>query len=357
MSEGARAVDLTAVDLTAVDCEWSEPPPAIDMLDQPNAGSGGRPVLLQHAAGGGVVASVVDDETVCALPGQANRGGPPQRVRLMGEMIDLVTPADVLSFAAERVKARIKGIVVNHNTHSLYLVQRDPKMRELYGRADVVEIDSTPLILWGRLTKKPIRLAHRSTYLDWREEFWRMASENRWRVFHLGGAPGVGERATAKIAQRWPNATIGTRHGYFDADPQSAENQQVVDEINRFRPDIVFVGMGMPRQESWIVDNFNRLHGGVVFSIGGAFDFEAGVQPTPPRWLGRVGLEWLFRFASQPRRLFARYFLEPWYLIPSVAADLRGTADGASRRPAREGSVRRASGSDSALLKPPFEQA
>jgi len=243
-------------------------------------------------------------------------------VRLLGAQLDMVTPSDVLRFADECAKAHRKGIVANHNAHSLALVRREPAMRDFYAMADIIEFDSTPLIAWGKAMGLPVSRRHRCTYLDWREEFWSLAQVKGWRVFHLGGAPGVAEAAAARIRARW-SVALGAHHGYFDMSEGSPEAREVLDTINAFAPDILFVGLGMPLQERWIAQNFHRLERGVVFSVGGAFDYEAGVQATPPRWTGRLGLEWLFRLASQPRRLFARYCLEPWTLAPLALDDIR----------------------------------
>jgi N-acetylglucosaminyldiphosphoundecaprenol N-acetyl-beta-D-mannosaminyltransferase len=247
----------------------------------------------------------------------------PARVRLLGETMDLVTSEQVLDFVAGRAKLGRKGLVANHNLHSLALLKRRPALRAFFDMADLVEIDSVPLVLWGRLKGDPVSRAHRCTYLDWREDFWTRADRGGWRVFYLGGAPGVAARAAARISAAFPGAVVAVRHGYFDRRAGSAENRAVVAEINAFRPDVVLVGMGMPIQEDWIAENYAALDRGVVLSVGAAFDYEAGVQPPAPRWLGQVGLEWLFRFASQPRRLFGRYFVEPWTLAGAALGDVR----------------------------------
>jgi len=116
--------------------------------------------------------------------------------------------------------------------------------------------------------------------------------------------------------------SIIVRHGRFEPDRNGPDNAEVLAAINDAQPDVLFVGMGMPRQESWILDNLDGLGGRVIFSVGAAFDYEAGAIPTPPRWTGRVGLEWLFRLASEPRRLFSRYLIEPWSLIPPAMEDI-----------------------------------
>lgn len=253
------------------------------------------------------------------------------RLRLMGADMDPVTPAQVMAFIDRRVGKGRKGLVGNHNLHSLYLLPRDAGMRAFYDRADLIQIDSVPLIAWGRLLGQPVQRAHRSTYLDWRDQFWALASQRGWRVFLLGSGPGVAETMAARLRPRWPGATIAVRDGYFDHRADSPGNEAVIDAINDFRPDVILVGMGMPLQESWVSANEARLHTGVVLPVGGAFDYEAGVQIAAPRWLGRLGLEWLFRFAIQPKRLFTRYFVEPWSLMGAALGDVRAAL--ADRRP------------------------
>lgn len=244
----------------------------------------------------------------------------PVRLRLLGGEVDAVTADQVMTFTAANIAARRKAIVANHNLHSLYWLKRAPQMARFYAMADLIEADSTPLIAWGRLLGRPIGRRHRCTYLDWREQFWSRAAEGRWRVFYLGGAPGVAEHGAEAVAKRFPGATIAARHGHFDMD--GPENDAVLAEIDAFAPDVVFVGMGMPRQEAWIAANYGRLASGVVFSVGAAFDYEAGVQATPPRWAGRLGVEWLFRLFAEPRRLAARYLVEPWSLVGPAIGDL-----------------------------------
>lgn len=257
------------------------------------------------------------------------------RVVLMGEAFDAVTPAEILEFAGRRAASGRRGLIVNHNSHSLYLLRRRPEIREAFERADLVTIDSMPLIYWGKLLGRPVSRAHRSTYTDWRETFWRMAVHHGWRVYYLGGAPGVAAAAAAKLTQRWPTATIRVRDGYAEA----ANDAEVIADINAFGPDIVFVGLGMPRQELWIARNYEAIDRGVLFSVGAAFDYEAGIQPMPPAWMARAGFQWLFRVMTDPKRLFGRYFIEPWALlgpaVGDIARTLRGQAAAGNYAPSR----------------------
>ena len=246
---------------------------------------------------------------------------------MLGAEMDLVKPAEVFHFAQSKIAAGGKAIIANHNLHSLYFIRHSEKMRRFYEIADLIEVDSIPIIAWARLIGRRSRTFHRCTYLDWREDFWRQASEKGWRVFFVGGADGVAVKAKQTICARWPQAQLEVHHGYFRADADSAENQAVIGRINAFKPDVILVGLGMPRQEAWVVDNYDRLERGVVFTVGGAFDYEAGVQWAAPRWTGRIGAEWAFRLVANPRRMFRRYCIEPWSLAGAAAADLRATID------------------------------
>lgn len=262
--------------------------------------------------------------------------GAGRRIGLLGGEVDAVTPGEVMAFTARRVAEGRRGLVANHNLHSLSLLRREAAMRGFYAMADVIEADSMPLIAWGRLLGRPIGRRHRSTYLDWREDFWRLAAREGWRVFYLGGRPGVAAKGAEAVRRRWPGARIAVRHGHFDVTPGGADNAAVLAEIAAHAPDVLFVGMGMPRQEAWIIANYPALPQAVVFSIGAAFDYEAGALPTPPRWMGRLGLEWLFRLTSEPRRLFFRYLIEPWSLTGAALADVRAARSCAqTKRPRR----------------------
>lgn len=246
-----------------------------------------------------------------------------ERVQILGGGVDLVRPEEVLFHIANAVTDQAPFVVANHNLHSLYLLRREPELAGFYAGADLIEADSTPLIHFARLLRLQSRPFHRCTYLDWRPHFWSLADRSGWRVFYLGGEPGVAAEAARRLGQAYPGVTIGTRDGYFDAAPDSEANARVVAEIEAFAPHVLFVGMGMPRQEIWIQRNKAALSPCVIFSVGAAFDYEAGAQRAAPRWMGRFGLEWLFRLVVDPRRLFSRYCVEPWYLIGPAATDLR----------------------------------
>jgi N-acetylglucosaminyldiphosphoundecaprenol N-acetyl-beta-D-mannosaminyltransferase len=213
-------------------------------------------------------------------------------------------------------------VVANHNLHSVYLYHRDPKMRAFYAGAAHVHIDGMPIVLLGRLLGLPFQRQHRITYADWIEPLMELASHHHWRVFYLGSRPGVAEQAANKLCCKYPDLVLETAHGYFKAELGSSEDRAVVRQINEFRPDLLILGMGMPRQEHWVVDHRPMLSARVILNAGAAMDYVAGAVPTPPRWAGRCGLEWLFRLTTEPKRLWKRYLVEPWFLLPLLLREI-----------------------------------
>ena len=246
-----------------------------------------------------------------------------ERVTIVGQSMDLVKPEEVLHHIQQAVRQGEKSLIANHNLHSLYLMQKRPELGAFYDKADLIEVDSTPLLAFSRALGLHSRGFHRCTYLDWRDHFWSVANRQSWRVLSVGGAPGVGDEAARRLKLRYPEADIAIHHGFFDARPGSSENAAVLDRITAFQPHILFVGMGMPRQELWIAENFERLPDCVILSVGAAFDYEAGVQSAAPRWMGRAGIEWAYRLVHDPKRLFVRYCVEPWTLLPLALRDIR----------------------------------
>src|SRR5262249_2952158 len=179
------------------------------------------------------------------------------------------------------------------------------------------------LVFFGKLLGLWLSRWQRLTPLDWIRPLLADAQQRGWRVFYLGSRPGVADKGAALLKAEFPGLSLETAHGYFDARHKSAENRAVLETINRFAPDLLLVGMGMPRQEPWIAENRKGLNARAIFNVGGLMDSLAGETPTPPRWMGRVGLEWLFRLCSEPARLWRRYLVEPWFVMKIFFSELR----------------------------------
>jgi N-acetylglucosaminyldiphosphoundecaprenol N-acetyl-beta-D-mannosaminyltransferase len=222
----------------------------------------------------------------------------------------------------EGIRERRGWIIANHNLHSLYLCHRHPRLRDFYSKVRWTHIDGMSLVALGRLYGYPLQREHRVTLVDWTYPLMELAANSGWRVFHVGSSKAAAEKGAANLRKLYPALQIEVSGGYFDARPGSSENEALIERIDAYAPDLLTVGMGMPRQEFWTQENFARLKAPVILSsIGAAFDYIAGAVPTPPRWAGQLGLEWLFRLAHDPTRLFTRYVIEPWYVLLLLLLD------------------------------------
>lgn len=236
--------------------------------------------------------------------------------------IDPLTITHLNEIISEAIRLGRCDVIANHNLHSIYLYHHDAKMRAFYEQARYVHIDGMSLVLLGRLLGLPLKGEHRVTYVDWLRPLMTMASRREWRIFYLGSKPGVAQHGTEILRAELPDLQIETAHGYFDCSRENKENQMVLSKINSTRPHILMVGMGMPRQEHWISDNLTDIEANVILTAGACIDYVAGAAATSPRWMGRMGLEWVYRLGTEPRRLWRRYLWEPWFLVGLALEEL-----------------------------------
>jgi N-acetylglucosaminyldiphosphoundecaprenol N-acetyl-beta-D-mannosaminyltransferase len=235
-----------------------------------------------------------------------------------GIRVQAITVHGLLSIISEAVLDQRRYVVANHNMHSLYLWLRDPKMRALHARADFTHIDGFPLIPLFRLCGAQLKREHRTGYIDFLPMLASEAIRQEWRIYYLGSRPDVVEQGAARLRVRYPGLQLCTHHGYFDT--HGAENEAVLSDINAYAPDVLLVGMGMPRQEEWINDNLNHIAARAIFCCGCMMDYVAGKISTCPRWLSSIGFEWLYRLLAEPTRLWCRYLVEPWFVLGQLGS-------------------------------------
>jgi N-acetylglucosaminyldiphosphoundecaprenol N-acetyl-beta-D-mannosaminyltransferase len=231
-------------------------------------------------------------------------------VQLFGARIDALTMrqavARLMNWIGERELAC--RYVVTPNVDHCVLLSESADLRAAYARASLVLADGMPVVWASRLLGKP--LPERVTGADLVPELFTAADPTRpLTAFLLGAAPGVAERAATKIEARWPAVkVVGTYSPPLGFEKDEAECQAIHARVNAVRPDVLVLGFGAPKQEFWIHKHAPRLQAGVALCVGATIDFLAGEKSRAPRWLGRLGLEWAHRVATEPRRLFARYW-------------------------------------------------
>lgn len=220
---------------------------------------------------------------------------------------------DVVGFgeAVQEIVARAmgkseNGYVVTPNAHHVVLLQRDAHFRRIYEDACLVVPDGVPLLWAGNLLGQKLRGRVNGT--DLFEALCAVAARQGLRVFLLGGRDHAANDAAAKLRSRNPGLQVcGTYCPDFGFEKDEIENAKIIGLINEARADILFVGLGAPKQEYWMYANRLKLDVKVSLGIGVSFEFVAGMVPRAPVWMRSTGLEWLFRLCSEPKRLWRRY--------------------------------------------------
>ncbi|KST65139.1 WecB/TagA/CpsF family glycosyltransferase [Mastigocoleus testarum] len=244
--------------------------------------------------------------------------------KFLGVEMDALDIPQLNGLIAESIQKQEKWIIANHNLHSLYIYHHDQKMREFYAQADYTHIDGMPLVFIGKLLGHSLQRKHRVTYADWIWDLMDESANKGWRIFYLGSKPGVAQKGADILRQKYPNLEITCAHGYIDVRKDSLENQNTIAAINAFQPHVLMVGMSMPRQEHWILDNLEQLNTNIILPSGACIDYVAGAVPTPPRWMGKMGLEWSYRLFSEPKRLWRRYLVQPWFIGKLFVREMMG---------------------------------
>ncbi len=232
------------------------------------------------------------------------------RLSLLGFFADPGTLEDYLSFTEDSVRQSRSETVLYHNLHSLYSYFTDKTLREHYQQATVL-VDGMPVIWLMQLMKLPVSRSHRLTYVDFIMPLMQLANKNSWNVFHVGQAKEVQQQALDIVRKECPGINISGHDGYFDLQPHGAESLAVIDQINAAQSHIVLVGFGAPKQEAWLHAHRELINAPIVFTCGACMEYVAGAVRTPPRWMGRMGLEWSFRLLENPKRFAFRYLVEP----------------------------------------------
>jgi len=201
------------------------------------------------------------------------------------------------------------------NVHTIFLAHRTPRLREYFrSLATFTHVDGAPIILFAKLRGAKVDRHNQTAWMTKYELFLDQARDAKQRIYYLGSKPGVAARMAEIERERHPGLIMETADGYFNRD-NPAENQAVIDKINAWNPDILLIGMGAPLQEIWVLDNRDKINARVTATLGATADYVAGEIPTVPAWMERFYLLGVFRLFSEPRRLWPRYIVEPWYAI------------------------------------------
>ncbi len=242
-------------------------------------------------------------------------------VNIIGTMVSDISMHDLQLHFNHCIEQKIKTRVCVTPVNCLTEAYKSPELKAIYNSADFVLCDGMPVLWASRLLGKPI--IERITGLDLLPQYLAVCAEKKYRIYFLGAKEGVAQTLADQLTIKYPGIQIvGLYSPPFAAYFSAEENNKMVQLINAAKPDIVFVSFTAPKQDYWIANHLQLLDTSIAIGVGGAFEVVAGLIPRAPIFFQRNGLEWLYRFFQEPRRLFRRYFIEAPIFIPLVFQQL-----------------------------------
>lgn len=229
-------------------------------------------------------------------------------VHLLNRRITLMTVPDIIEAIHKACVVGKKITVANYNVHSFNLSMQLPWFYNFLQEADIAHCDSMGILKAIRYLGIDLPSEYRASYTLLMPQLLESCDRNGFSMFFLGSKPQYLETAIERLRIKYPNASFAGHHGYFSTeDPE--QNEAVIQQINRTKPNILVVGMGMPIQEDWIRQHRSRLNVNAIMPGGAVIDRLAGVVPDCPAFLSNWGLEWFYRLSREPKRLAVRYLI------------------------------------------------
>ena len=231
------------------------------------------------------------------------------RVNICGVHVDRYSFDEVVELIAHHaIAGSAPQYVVTPNAQHIVTLQRDTHFREIYQKAFLVVPDGVPLVWASKLFGTP--LSGRVNGTDLFERLCQVSAERGLKVFLLGGRPRAADKAAPILHARYPNLQIvGKYCPPYGFESDTTELQRINSAIQAAAPDVLFVGLGAPKQEYWIYDNYQQLGVPVSIGIGVSFELVSGMVKRAPKLLQKAGLEWFFRLIVEPQRLWQRYLV------------------------------------------------
>ena len=234
-------------------------------------------------------------------------------VKILGVPVHPLTMNESVAVLEEKLQKKEQAFVVTANAEIIMMCQQDKEYNNIVSeKADLVLPDGAGAVWAGRYlgNEVPERVAGFDLY----NQLLKLSADKGYKAYFFGGAPGVAEAAKDKAEELYPGVQIvGCRNGYF----AEAEEEAIIKEINDAAPDMLFVALGAPKQEKWLVKYRNQLKPRVLMGIGGSFDVLAGKMERAPKWMQEASLEWAFRLYKQPSR-FMRMLALPKFVLKVI---------------------------------------
>lgn len=239
---------------------------------------------------------------------------PLTRLNLSGFHTHPGTASDYLEAITQNIADRKRSTVFYHNLHTLYGYFTSAALKQSFDNTTII-VDGMGVLFLYKLAGHKLNRDNRLTYVDFIFPMMTLARDKQWRVFHIGQDREIQQLALDRIRTHAPGIIIEGQDGFFDKQTTGQQNINLLNRINDFNADLLLVGLGTPAQELWVDANRDALNTTVVMTCGSCMEYVAGKVGTAPRWMGRAGLEWLYRLFEDPRRFAWRYLVQPFQLF------------------------------------------
>ncbi|WP_088810294.1 MULTISPECIES: WecB/TagA/CpsF family glycosyltransferase [Listeria] len=240
------------------------------------------------------------------------------RMFLLGSYVDALTMQETLDKIEEIVheKRPVQHVVINAS--KINLMAENSELAKIINDSPLINADGQSIVWAANFLGKHI--PERVTGIDLFEKLVEKSAEKGYRVFYFGATEEVVQNVVRIHQEKFPALQIaGCRNGYFD----DAESEQIALDIQKSQADIVFVAFSSPKKEFWIREHIDTMKAPFVMGVGGSFDVISGLTKRAPEWMQKTGLEWFYRFAQEPRRMFKRYFVGNLSFMKKVLKERR----------------------------------
>lgn len=236
------------------------------------------------------------------------------RIKFMNTNIDNLTMAETLNEIDKLIQKKNCSYVVTPNVDHIVRLEKDDELQKVYKNASLILTDGKPLIWISKWYKTPIK--EKISGSDLFPRVCQLAANKNYTMYLLGAAEGVADTAARNLMKKYPGLNIvGTYSPPFGFEKNKQEMNKIKTQIQDVHPDILIVGLGCPKQEKFMYYHCKELGVPISFGLGASIDFEAGNIKRAPKWMSNHGLEWLYRFSKEPKRLFKRYFVDDLKII------------------------------------------
>ncbi|MFR9239396.1 MAG: WecB/TagA/CpsF family glycosyltransferase [Clostridium baratii] len=239
------------------------------------------------------------------------------RIKFLNIEVDNLTMGEAVEAVDNIIQEGKSSYVVTPNVDHIVKLEKDKEFQDVYKNADLILTDGMPLIWISRFKKNPIK--EKVSGSDFFPKVCKLASIKGYKVFLLGAAEGIAAKAAKNLKEKYKGLNIvGTYSPSYGFEKKDHEIKNIIDMINKVKPDILAVGLGAPKQEKFLYKYKNELNVPISLAIGASIDFEAGNINRAPKWMQNCGLEWFYRLCKEPKRMFKRYIIDDLKILKII---------------------------------------